>query len=138
MTLWTVFRRGRLRVATCFIVFPFVLLPAIYFNLALRDKLPAWFEFSAISSDNVANTVKFYFTVGSLMQPFDFKVTLFVLSPLWLISQYFEILANIDIQTNVVMNQAYQNETQAGFITNLEIFRCLSLVAAISIPNYFV
>ena len=72
------------------------------------------------------------------MQPFDFKVTLFVLSPLWLISQYFEILANIDIQTNVVMNQAYQNETQAGFITNLEIFRCLSLVAAISIPNYFV
>jgi hypothetical protein len=43
MIFWWIFRRGRLRKATCFIVFPMVLCPAIYFNLALRDKLPEWF-----------------------------------------------------------------------------------------------
>ena len=36
------------------------------------------------------------------------------------------------------MNQAYQNETQAAFITNLEVFRCVSIAAAVCLTNYFV
>ena len=38
----------------------------------------------------------------------------------------------------MALNQAYQNETQAAFITNLEMFRCVSLIAVVCITNYFV
>jgi hypothetical protein len=96
MILWIVFRR-RLRVATCFVVIPGLVMIGIFLNLALRDKLPAWFEFSAISSENLTDAIKFWYIVGGLFQAYDFKVTLFLFSPLWLILQYFEILAKIDI-----------------------------------------
>jgi hypothetical protein len=36
------------------------------------------------------------------------------------------------------MNLAYQNETQAPFITNLDMFRSVSLVAIVCLTNYFV
>jgi hypothetical protein len=62
---WVAFRQ-KLRVATCFVTIPALVVGGIIFNLALRDKLPTWFEFSAINSDNLADGVKFWYIVAGL------------------------------------------------------------------------
>jgi len=53
-------------VATCFTAIPSLVVSATLFNLALRDMLPAWFEFSAIYSDNLTDGIKFWYIVAGL------------------------------------------------------------------------
>jgi hypothetical protein len=62
---WVAFRQ-KLRVATCFTAIPSLVVSATVFNLALRDMLPAWFEFSAIYSDNLTDGIKFWYVVAGL------------------------------------------------------------------------
>jgi len=77
--------RRKLKVATCFTALISLIAFTIIINLALTNNLHAWFEFSAIHLENLNDTVKFWFIVASLFQPYDFKVTLLVLSPIYLI-----------------------------------------------------
>jgi len=69
----------------------------IILNLGLRDMLPPEFEFSAIFSDNLRDVIKFYYLVAALFQPYDFKITILVTSPCFILHQYFEMLAWLSI-----------------------------------------
>jgi len=80
-TFWVIFRR-KLKHALCFLSFLFIGVPSIWLQFAVRDKIPSWFNFQADYSDNIFGTLLFYFVMASLLQPFDFKVTLFGLSPI--------------------------------------------------------
>jgi len=63
----------------------------IIINLAFRDILPTIFDFSAIFSDNLRDVIKFYYLIAALFQPYDFKITILVISPCYIIHQYLEV-----------------------------------------------
>ena len=137
MTLWLALRR-KLKVATCFASLMSTVTVSIILSLALRDMLPVWFDFQPMYSDNLRDSIKFYYLVSGLFQPYDFKFTVFLLSPIFLIHQYFEITAVLAIEQKLALNEAFLNETHTTFITNLEIFRAVSMCLVVCLTIYCV
>jgi len=65
MTLWVALRR-KLKVATCFLALVTMVVWSIILNLALRDIMPQWLDFSPIYSDNLRDLVKIWYTIAGL------------------------------------------------------------------------